>query len=64
MPANMYKYSSIFTGRFKVVLLLLVLFQGGASNVDPFYAICVCDCYTVLSVPCSLVVTSGEGLNS
>ena len=50
VPLNMFKpSSSFFTGRSKVVLLLWILF-----------VICVCFCYTVLSVPYSLVITCWE----
>ena len=47
VPLNMFKPSSIFTDRSKVVLFLLFMFH-------------VCLCYGALSVPCSLVITCWE----
>ena len=50
VPLNMFKPSSnYFTDRLKAVLLLWILF-----------VICVSLSYTVLSVPCSLVITCWE----
>ena len=44
-------------------ILLTVL--GGASFAGPFCYLCfVCVCHTILSVPCSLLITCWEGADS
>ena len=42
--------------------LMEEVYQGVASSVDPFFIFIfqVCFCYSVLSAPCSLVITCRE----